>query len=284
MVGCDSGGSTDASTSDGGSETNAATAEVPTTGDAPMGTTGAPTTTEAPDTADDTTDGGMEGMCDVWAQDCPEGQKCMPYSGDGDLAWESLKCTPVVENPKQAGDICSPIESSVSGFDNCDVGLMCYGAWLNDKNEGVCIPQCKGSEDAPECAEPGDVCTIMNDGVLTLCRTQCDPLLENCNPGELCTPSGADAESTWTCGAKAEGEYSVFSPCAYSNACDPGMLCWNPAFATECDQNAGCCLPLCDLSDPETMCPGVGQQCIPFYAEGMAAPGYENVGLCGVMQ
>lgn len=281
-VGCD-GGTTDTGSTSSNPETGEAvtTTGPTTTGDPSGGSTGdSPTTTTTGD--DDTTGGGMAGMCNVWTQDCPEGQKCMPYSGDGDLFWESLKCTPVVENPKQAGEVCSPVESSVSGFDNCDKGLMCYGAWLNDKNEGVCIPQCKGSEEAPECDDPDDVCSVGTGGVVNLCRKQCDPLLENCEPGELCTPTGVDAQSTWTCGAKAEGEFSVFSPCSYGNECDPGMLCWEPSFASECDQNAGCCMPLCDLTDLDAMCPGIGQECVPFYVEGMAPPGYENVGLCGV--
>lgn len=279
-IGCDSGATDTGGTSSDPGTGEAVTTTTPTTGDPSGGSTGESTATTTID--DDTTGGGMAGMCNVWTQDCPEGQKCMPYSGDGDLAWESLKCTPVVEDPKQAGDVCSPIESSVSGFDNCDKGLMCYGAWLNPKNEGVCLSMCTGSADAPECEDPNKVCVIGNDGVVNLCRVECDPLLENCLPGELCTPTGLDAQSTWTCGAKSEGEFSVFSPCSYSNACDPGMLCWDPSFASECDQTAGCCLPLCDLSEVDTMCPGMGQECLPFYPEGMAPPGYENVGLCGV--
>jgi hypothetical protein len=44
----------------------------------------------------------------------------------------------------------------------------------------------------------------------------------------------------------------------------------------------GCCAPFCDLSSPD--CPGVGQTCLPWFEPGMAQPGLENVGVCGIPQ
>ena len=46
-----------------------------------------------------------------------------------------------------------------------------------------------------------------------------------------------------------------------------------------CDPDAGgCCLPFCDLSDPNVVCPGGGQTCVSLYEESK----HENVGICVV--
>src|SRR5262245_15971404 len=37
-------------------------------------------------------DGGGSNECDVWAQDCPPGEKCMPWANDGGSSWNSLRC------------------------------------------------------------------------------------------------------------------------------------------------------------------------------------------------
>src|SRR5690606_24734 len=128
--------------SETGAETDAATDSAgptsqtsPTSTD-PTLTTSGPTSDTTP-TSDGTTDdtegfivppdgGGGTKECDPWVQDCEAGQKCMPYSGDGDSSWESLKCTPVMENPGQTGDPCTVEGSGVSGIDSCDVGHMCW--------------------------------------------------------------------------------------------------------------------------------------------------------------
>jgi hypothetical protein len=44
----------------------------------------------------------------------------------------------------------------------------------------------------------------------------------------------------------------------------------------------GCCLPFCDTADDPAMCPGAGQECIPWYEMGTAPPGFEQVGICGI--
>lgn len=52
----------------------------------------------------------------------------------------------------------------------------------------------------------------------------------------------------------------------------------DPATSTVPD---GCCEPYCDLTEPNT-CPGQGQQCLAWYAEGTAPPECEHLGVCSL--
>ncbi|PCC66725.1 hypothetical protein SAMN02745121_00544 [Nannocystis exedens] len=226
--------------------------------------------------------GGGTKECDPWVQDCPAGQKCMPYSGDGDNSWESLKCTPIMENPGQTGDPCTVEGSGVSGIDSCDLAHMCWNT-DPDTGEGTCVKFCTGSPDAPSCDVAGTSCTIVNDGVLILCLPMCDPLLQDCQGGDLCIPNPMNPDS-FICVLDASGEEGQeFDVCEYANACDPGLYCLGPELASECDpMAAGCCLAFCDISAPE--CTGANAECLAWYEEGMAPPGFENVGVCGLPQ
>lgn len=82
-------------------------------------------------------------QCDIWNEDCPEGQKCMPWdSMNGADTWNSTTCSPVNANPGQKGDECTVEGSSTSGIDSCDKHLLCW--YLNDMNVGTCISMCEG--------------------------------------------------------------------------------------------------------------------------------------------
>ncbi|HEY8377775.1 MAG TPA: ribulose phosphate epimerase, partial [Nannocystis sp.] len=219
-------------------------------------------------------------QCDPWTEDCPDGEKCMPYSGDGDNSWESLKCVPIDPNPGTTGDPCTVEGSGVSGIDDCDLHHMCWNV-DPDTGEGTCVKFCSGSPDAPSCDIPGTACTIANNGVLILCLPMCDPLLQDCAGGDLCIPNPMNPES-FICVLDASGEEGQENdPCEYANACDPGFFCANPVVANECDPGAaGCCTAFCDLANPQ--CNNVGVQCLPWYEPGTAPPNYENVGYCAL--
>jgi len=255
----------------------------PAGGESSTGTSAADTT-GAPTTGDGGTTEGQPSVseCDGWAQDCPPGEKCMPYSDDGDLAVEASKCVPVDADPKKSGEACKAVDSSVSGFDDCDVGLICLVS-DHETLTGKCVEQCTGSPDAPQC--PGDkVCSIStNDknGVLTRCLPPCDPLTQDCAADEICTYNFADYGETWICDAKVPGDGGLYAPCLFSNACDGGLVCVGSESSTDCDQGVlACCLPLCDLSGVDD-CPGA-LECSLWYAPGTEIPGYENVGYCSI--
>ncbi|HEY8377874.1 MAG TPA: ribulose phosphate epimerase [Nannocystis sp.] len=282
-----SGTTTSGTTSEGESSTGAPATTT--------GTTGAPDPTSTGGTAEPgTTSSGTDGCqgficqsdqggnmieCDVWTQDCEEGQKCMPYSGDGDYAWESTKCVPVMENPASVGDPCFVEGSGVSGIDNCEKGAMCWDVVMG---EGICVAQCIGSPDAPSCPPSGGSCLISNDGVLTLCLPTCDPLLQDCDGDDLCIPNPQNFVE-FLCVLDASGEEGqLYDPCEYINACDKGFFCANPMIALECDAGAiGCCMPFCDITEVG-VCTGQGQECLPWYEPGQAPPGYESLGYCSI--
>lgn len=291
----------DSEASAGGPTSETTTAAATTLPDAPSGSTSGEPTTEPPDPVTSTTaapDPGTTGNssngditppdagganddgCDPWVQDCPEGQKCMPWSGDGDNAWESLKCVDVVPNPDQVGEPCMVFGSPVSGEDTCDVGQMC---WDVVDGVGTCVAMCVGSPDAPACEVPQTSCTTNGQGLLNLCLPACDPLKQDCPGSDLCVPN-PNEPANFLCVLDASGEEGqAFDPCEYANVCDPGLACLSPELAGECDPAApGCCLPFCDNTLEPTDCPGQGLQCIPWFDPGTAPPGLEKLGLCGI--
>ncbi|WAS96776.1 ribulose phosphate epimerase [Nannocystis punicea] len=217
---------------------------------------------------------GTQGVkeCDPWVQDCPIGQKCVPFPSAGEGALDSLHCAPVAESPEQAGDPCVLQGTGSELTDNCDVGLFCW--------DSSCVPLCSGSPDAPVCDDPADVCLIANDEALTLCLPKCDPLAQDCEADEVCLSVGDTREFLCLRDASGDGGQE-FDACELVNGCDPGLACLGPALATECDDAAfGCCLKFCDLTMPT--CAGAGAECLPWFEAGMAPAGLDDVGVCGL--
>ncbi|MCH9684853.1 MAG: ribulose phosphate epimerase [Deltaproteobacteria bacterium] len=219
--------------------------------------------------------------CDVWAQDCPAGEKCMPWANDGSNIWNALQCVDVVDKPDQPGDECEVMGSGVSGLDTCDLGAMCWDV-DNETNIGNCVAMCLGDQENAFCDEPDHTCVIANDGVLTLCLPECDPLIQTCAIGQGCFP----INDSFTCAPDASGPtLGVYGdPCEAINACDAGLFCANAAVVPGCAGSAGCCSDFCDLDAPvpEDDCTGApaGQECTPWYAEGEGPPDLQAVGAC----
>ena len=270
------GGSASSGTSDGSSTSAAQTG---------AGESGASSTTSAGETG--FLDGGETGWgwwCDVWLQDCPPGEKCMPYARDGSSKWHSTICVPVAPDPKQPGEVCTAEGGGLSGIDDCAKASMCWNV-DDETNMGTCVPFCMGTPDAPMCADPADTCVIANDGVLILCLPRCDPLLQDCSENEVCIPvSPGDG---FACVLDASGGDGVAgTPCRYANSCNPGLLCRPGDLVPGCLQNGACCVPLCDLTDPNASqtCAAAytepGAECVPFFEMGTAPPEYEDVGVC----
>ncbi len=204
----------------------------------------------------------------------------MPWADSG-TAWNATKCVNVDPMKGQPGDSCTTMGGAVSGFDTCDLGVMCWDV-KPDTMKGTCVAQCKGSQAAPEC-DAETSCFVSNDGVLNLCLPRCDPLAQDCANENLCIPN-PNNQDEFACVLDASGdEGQTFDPCEFVNACDKGFLCANVMLAKECMPNAnGCCLPFCDLTEMPVDCPGAGQECIAWYEMGTAPPGLEDVGICGI--
>ena len=227
-------------------------------------------------------DGVGDGSCNPFTQNCPPGEKCMPYADDGGGSWNNDKCVPVMENPVQVGEPCFAEGGGTSGVDNCDLGLMCWA--VDARGMGQCVELCSGSLELGTCDTPCTVCAVSSLGTLNLCLAGCDPVLQNCDPSDVCI--GIPNAEGFLCVLDASGdEGQVHETCSFANACDPGLVCSDPAAAVECDQDAdGCCEPYCDLSDPDAdmKCPGVGQVCTPYFEDGTAPPCWQHAGYCTV--
>jgi len=284
---------TDGSTSGTTTTTTSGSATAPTTSTIPD-PTASPTTTE--DSAGSTTEaapfivppdacglvsGGELGLrcspwCSVWDQDCARGQKCVPYSSDGDETWDSERCAPIAADPGQPGEPCSFEGNVAAGVDTCDRGVVCWHL-EEDSLQGTCVAMCKGSIGEPICDDSTTACASTLDGLLNLCLPACDPLAPGCAAEELCVSFGGD----FICTPDASGdEGQVFDPCESVNGCDPGLFCADSVSANECDPLAGgCCLPFCDLDLPPD-CPGALQQCQSWFEPGEAPPGHEDLGGC----
>ena len=261
-------------------------------------TSGAPTTSDTSTTSDtgcsflDCTTGSQTtcflesdkqlrcSMCDLWTQDCPNGQKCNPWSNDGSGDWTGNKCVEILPNAGKPGDPCIVEGGIASGHDSCDKAAMCWNV-DPDTFAGTCVALCTGSPDAPQCDPPGTTCVIAKSGLLSLCLPPCDPLLQDCPPLDVCVPTEPDG--TFACFLDQSGDAGPLNgSCLDFNTCDPGLACVDPSLASECDPMAsGCCLPFCDLMNP--VCTNQGATCLPWYEPGTAPQGLENVGLCGLM-
>jgi hypothetical protein len=278
-------GDTTGAVTDGGSDTGAPTSGPGTSGATGTGTTTDAVVTEGGSDSGDTcnflcpTTGGEDSLgpqCDVFNQDCPEGEKCAAFIEGGENAWNATKCVPIT-GEGVPGDACTAEGGGGTGLDDCQKGAFCWD--VDMENKGICVELCGGSEAAPTCSDEAMFnCVVVNEGVLNLCLPGCDPLVQNCPGDDLCITSA----DSFVCAPDASGaEGQAFDACEYANVCDKGLLCLTPSSAIECDANAGgCCLPMCDLSDPNVVCPGQGQKCVSIYEAGMAPPEFENVGYC----
>ena len=220
----------------------------------------------------------IDGRCSAFTQDCPTGQKCNPYADRVGIPWNARKCVPLT-GVGQAGAPCFAEGGGFTGLDDCDLGFMCWEVGPDDM--GTCVPLCGGSPEMPACG-PGTACAIWDVDLFGVCLDGCDPLAQDCPTVEevcIATPAG----DGFLCVIKnPEESGQVHDVCTFLNDCDAGLICGEPTAAGECVQDvSGCCEPYCDL-EAANMCPGVGQECVPYFAMGMAPTGYANVGFCSV--
>lgn len=214
--------------------------------------------------------------CDLFAQDCPEGQKCAPIITDGGGAWNSDACVPVT-GTDMIGDPCTA-ESVAEGLDSCVKGVMC---WYVDMNgDGTCVAHCGGAADAPTCPDNGS-CTIAADAYITLCIPDCDPLFQDCAEGAACYP----LNDGFQCAPDGSGDMGKANdPCEFINVCDAGLLCGDPAFVgAGCPPGStGCCTPFCEF--PDGACPNPDQECVQWFDPAMLPEGDPklDIGACGV--
>lgn len=268
------------STTSSSSTTSMTSATSTTSTSTSSGTTGdASTTSSNSGTSGNKIDMPAPPACDLLAQDCPAGQKCMPYASNMGDVWDSVKCVDVVDNGGIPGQACTVSDFPTSGIDTCDATSMC---WNVDPVtlKGECYPFCYVENNFNVCKKFTQSCVIVEDA-LPLCFDHCHPWKSPCPVGEVCVPQLQYPTLEFVCVPDESGAGGQeFSKCTDFDTCDPGLICMDPKKGAECDQNAmGCCLSVCDLSQPK--CKGVNQKCQDWF-KGNAPPGYEGIGVCAI--
>lgn len=206
-----------------------------------------------------------DGECDPFSQDdCPDGERCVPWANDGGNSWNSTRCSPVDAAPDAIGEACTVEGTGVSGIDSCEAGAMCWDV-DGETNTGTCIELCGCGPIAPTCNGMNVVCTVSNEGSLPICLPTCDPLLQDeCPEGQGCYA----VDDFFTCAPDASGDQGVAgSPCEFINACGPGLLCAATAQIPGC-VGSGCCTEFCDVDEGDDACSLPGTSCIPLFEPG----------------
>jgi hypothetical protein len=248
----------------------------------PTGSGETSTTMQASDTESDSAETDPTGFvppepdfpsyCDPFNQDCPEGEKCVPYSWTDGGAWDASKCVPVLGD-QATGEPCT-YAGTAQALDDCDATGICWSVMeVDGELVGTCHAFCTGTADDPECPE-GNACHTPGDATDTLCYPTCDPVAQDCNEGIACHHMGIHFLCVFAT------QLPPGAPCGYFNDCAGGNLCTDAEALPACDGSA-CCTPYCDLGLGDDQCAAVpGTLCVPFYEQGMAARGYEHVGVC----
>ncbi|HVI01648.1 MAG TPA: hypothetical protein VM869_23190, partial [Enhygromyxa sp.] len=251
------------------SETDSSTSDdtEPSTSESGDPSTTTDTSSEAPNFAPEED---VPFECDPYAQDCPEGEKCVPYASSGGV-WDDHKCVPVTGN-QAPGEPCM-YGGIVEATDDCDETSACWDVMdVDGQPIGVCTPFCLGSESDPECP-PMSQCTLSGSGTINFCIKSCDPTLQDCGAGLGCFWANNDFNCIFTARDIPAGE-----PCGFINDCAAGLGCLPAEVLPDCAGSA-CCSAFCDLNRGDEPCDAIpGTVCSAFFEEGTAPLGYDHVG------
>jgi hypothetical protein len=214
--------------------------------------------------------------CDFWEDECPRGEKCMPYAYDEGPFWNASKCTPIARDPGAPGDPCTAPNGRTGGIDDCQAHAFCWNVH-EETNMGECVAFCDGNQAVQTCTDPLAPCTFLGESTpFMLCLPYCDPVAQDCTAGTGCYPW----YDRFICLPDVSGENgSVGDPCDdFDRDCDPGLFCAHGEWIPGCETQ-GCCSPFCDTTLVPSPCPD-GIACVPWYEEGQALPPFESVGAC----
>lgn len=274
----------DSDSSPNTSQVGTTTGSAPTTSEVPGTEDGdPPTTTMVDPTVPPPDHGGSGGQCNLFLQDCNEGEKCTAYATMGGLFPDGTKCVPETGD-KLPGEPCALDGDFGEGADDCVAGSLCLD--IDNSGKATCVAYCGGDMETPTCAND-EKCAFLFEPTVPLCFPPCNPLVQDCPDSDACVPNIAALGS----------EYFVCMPlvfeaipgqygdaCYAISGCDKGFQCIFALNVPNCKGDMYCCSSWCDLSAPDS-CKQFDQtiDCVPWYEEGGETPGYENVGICGIM-
>jgi hypothetical protein len=105
----------------------------------------------------------------------------------------------------------------------------------------------------------------------------CDPLEPNtCGSGEDCLPRWDYFECYPTGEGTANG-----AGCSHAADCVTGLVCANANSQSDCS-GGSCCSVVCDLNDPDFVCPDEGETCQPYHKGEVPPTGFEHIGVCSL--
>jgi hypothetical protein len=238
------------------------------------------TDTDTGDTANNTTltsgsfyagatpDFSLPADCDPFEQDCPDGEKCVPYGSTGGN-WDANKCVPITGSG-QPGDPCV-YGGTATATDDCGAESHCWDVMdVDGMAIGVCTVFCEGTPDDPICPMGTD-CLIANSSI-SLCISSCDPMLQDCGAGLGCFWFNNAFSCIFT-----TQDIPVGEPCGFVNDCAVGLICMAAELMPSC-AGVECCASFCSLAAP--VCPQMGTECAAFFDPGAGPAGYEDTGVC----
>ena len=247
-------------------------------------TTDPTTSTTASETGTDTSDGNDDDWsssgsfyavpedfsgvseCDPWLQDCPDGEKCVPYASTGGT-WDANKCVPILGDGAP-GDPCTST-GLIEATDDCDADSVCWHA--GPDQPGACTSFC--APDPPSC-EADQACMIANRGSINLCLDACDPLGQDCDSGFGCFFVSA----VFVCMVATEAPLG--EPCGYVNDCPAASVCVAAEQLPGC-AGESCCAAYCSLSEPA--CAQPDTTCVALFEPSEPPTPFDDVGLCRAM-
>lgn len=185
--------------------------------------------------------------CDLFAQDCKEGFKCVP---DG---YSTRICVPLDPAPVPDGEACD----AAFDADPCGPSSWCW------PGSNTCVPMCTGSARDPICP-PDTICVMDDEGITAVCQRPCDPFETTCPRFMACQPTD-QGFGCLPAGNEQSGEF-----CHEQDSCGAGLACIPGEEAGCCSSQ--CCMPLCSLEHP---CES-GGPCV-----GLNSPGPDGIGYCG---
>jgi hypothetical protein len=204
--------------------------------------------------------------CSVGSDECGPGRKCTFYRNE--VAGFLTVCADLVDDPLEVGAICEL--GSGPGEDACSATAVCWDAMAD--GVGVCLDFC--GEFSNWGCDAGFACNTFKDlGDGGMCTPICHPMADEC-PGTCgCFYTGSQFQCVPLTENIPTGE-----PCGFVNDCAMDHYCVAAESMPDCAGSA-CCASFCQLG-LGSACEQAGTECVAFYDEGEAPPGFEDVGVC----
>lgn len=156
-------------------------------------------------------------VCDPFAQDCPDGQRCHMVFDNG---WGE-RCIPMPAEPTGLDEVCAQAIGGVRGNDSCAPRTLCafWGLPRSTPQERRCRALCQRND---ECG-PDEACLLLGGDTRTGgCVPKCDPVANDCQEGTRCIVLRATAEGESATLCALPGDGAIGDACRVDGDCAEG--------------------------------------------------------------